>query len=73
MEYLGLFFEMLFLAFGVYIYLFSTGKMTVKDPDKKAKAEAFRKDNASWMRIASIALVAIMLINIYIHITQILG
>ena len=73
MEYLGLFFEILFLAFGVYIYLFATGKLSVKDPAKRAKAETFRKENAAWMRIASIALVAIMLINIYIHITQILG
>ena len=73
MEFVGLFFEFIFLAFGVYIYLFSTGKMKVKDPEKQAKAEAFRKDNASWMRIASLALIAIMLVNIYFHITQILG
>ena len=73
MEFVGLFFEFLFLAFGGYVYLFSIGKMKVKDANKQAKAEAFRKENASWMRIASIALIAIMLVNIYIHIVQILG
>lgn len=73
MEFLGLFFEIVFLVFGIYIYLFSTGKIGVKDPEKKAKAESFRKDNATWMRIASLGLIAIMAVNIYIHISQILG
>ena len=73
MEYLGLFFEIVFLVFGIYIYLFSVGKIEVKDSSKKAKAESFRKENATWMRIAALALIAIMVVNIYFHISQILG
>lgn len=73
MEFLGLFFEIVFLFFGIYLYLFAVGKIEVKDSAKKEKAEAFRKDNATWMRIGSLALIAIMAVNIYLHISQILG
>jgi len=73
MEFLGLFFEIIFLFFGIYIYLFAIGKIRIKDSSKKAKAEVFRKDNATWMRIGSLALIAIMVVNIYLHISQILG
>jgi len=73
MEFIGLFFEIIFLVFGVYLYLFSIGKIEIKAPDKKAKAETFRKDNATWMRVGSLALIAIMAVNIYLHISQILG
>ncbi|MEM6965032.1 MAG: hypothetical protein AAF573_09715, partial [Bacteroidota bacterium] len=60
MQYLSLFFEILILAFGIYVYLFSTGRLQVKDPQLNAKAEDFRKANASWMRILSLLLVALM-------------
>jgi len=73
MEFVGLFFEIIFLVFGVYLYLFSVGKIGIKDSDKKAKAESFRKDNATWMRIGSLALIAIMVVNIFLHVSQILG
>ena len=73
MEFIGLFFEIIFLVFGIYLYLFAIGKIGIKDSANKAKAEAFRKDNATWMRIGSLALIAIMAVNIYLHISQILG
>lgn len=73
MEFIGLFFEIIFLVFGFYLYLFSIGKLKSKDPDKQAKAEEFRTANSTWMRISALALIAIMSINIYFHIVQILG
>lgn len=73
MEFIGLFFEFIFLFFGIYLYFFSVGKLKSKDPEKQAKAEAFRKANSTWIRIGALALIAIMSINIYIHVMQILG
>lgn len=68
-EYIGLLFEIVFLLIGVYVYLFFIGKVQAKDPKARAKGEAFRQKNG-WMRYAALALVAIMLVNVYLHITQ---
>jgi hypothetical protein len=73
MEWIGLFFEFTFLALGVYVYLFSRGLIQFSNPDHRAKAEAFREQNKSWMRILSLGLIAIMSINIFLHITQLLS
>ena len=70
MEYIGLFFEIVFLALGVYLYLFSRGKLKAKDPQLQAKAENFRKNNASWLRLAALAIMAIMTLNIFVHLSQ---
>lgn len=66
MEYLGLIFELLLLAIGVYTYLFAIGKFKVSDPDARKRMEDFRRKNA-WLRYAGLALTAIMLVNIYLH------
>ncbi len=68
MEYLGLIIEVLFLALGIYLYLFSRGFFKVKDPALQKKSDQFRKDNATWMRIGGLALAAIMSINIILHV-----
>ncbi len=70
MEYLGLAFEFIFLAGGIYLYLFAAGKLSSNNKVVSEKSEAFRKENAGWLRIASLALMAIMLINIISHIKQ---
>lgn len=70
MEYIGLILEIVFLLFGVYVYLFAIGKTKAKDAASQQRAEAFRKSNGWWLRLASLALVAIMLINIIVHIQQ---
>ncbi len=72
MEYVGLVLEILFLALGIYIYLFAKGFWTVSDPEKHAKAEAFRLKNAGWMRLLSIALIAIMTFEIILHIRDLM-
>ncbi len=70
MDYLGLVLELLFLALGVYVYLFALGKIKFKDPTTAQKAEQFRLQNKGWMRILSIALIAIMALEISIHFYQ---
>ncbi len=68
MEYLGLVIEIIFFALGVYLYLFARGFVRVKNPELQARAEDFRKDNAGWMRLLGLALAAIMLMNIVLHV-----
>ena len=70
MEYLGLSFELLILAFAVYLYMFSTGRLKAKTKEAQERADAFRQANAGWMRILSLALAAIMLVNIALHLKQ---
>ena len=65
--YLGLFFEFLFLLAGVYLYLFSRGIIITK------YGESFLKENKTLIRLGSLALIAIMLINIGLHISDIIG
>lgn len=66
MDYLGLIVELLLLILGVRLYLFMAGHITVKDGPNKRKAEEFRASNG-WLRYAALALSAIMLVNVYLH------
>lgn len=70
MEYIGLLLEFAFLIFGGYIYLFAIGKTKAKDAAGQQRAEAFRRSNGWWLRIAALALIAIMLVNLVIHVQQ---
>lgn len=73
MQYLGLFFEIIFFALGVYLYLFSLGKFTSKDPEVQKKADAFRKKNKGWLKPASLLLIALMGIEIYLNLRDLIG
>lgn len=70
MELIGLLVEILLLALGVYLYLFARGIIKVKDPQRRERAESFRQQNATWMRLLGLALAAIMLLNVVLHISQ---
>ncbi len=72
MEYIGLLFEIIFLGIGVYLYLFVRGFISQKDPKKQAKMDEFRKENGWWLRLAAIALISVMTINIALHIQQLI-
>lgn len=72
MEYTGLIFEVIFLLMGVYLYMFSIGKVKSNDPEKQKKAEEFRVQNGGWLKLVSMALVAIMLVNLYLHIQELI-
>jgi hypothetical protein len=68
MEYLGLLFEVLLFALGVYVYLFSRGFLSFGNPEFRERAEQFRQTNGWWMRIGGLALMAFMGANIYLHV-----
>ena len=70
MDILGLIFEFLILGIGIYCYLFVTGRIRFKDPESAKKAEAFRQSNKLWLRLLSLALIAIMSLEIILHIRQ---
>ena len=71
MEIIGLLFEFIFLALGVFTYRFATGKINFSEAQRLA-AERFRKENGSWMRILGLALAAIASIEIALHIFQLI-
>ena len=68
MEIVGLIFELLILSIGIYMYLFASGRIKSKDKELQAKAETFRQANKGWMRIVSLLLIAIMSIEIVLHV-----
>jgi len=70
MNYLGLLFEVLLFGLGLYVYLLSRGAITFKNSESAKKAEEFRLANKTWMRLTSIALMALMAFEIYLHITS---
>jgi len=67
MTYIGLIFEIIFLLAGIYLYMFSRGVIKTKG------SSAFLAENKTLIRFASLALIAIMLINIGLHISDILS
>ena len=73
MEYVGLLFEFIFLAVGVLLYLFAIGKYRPAGADARARAEVFRRENHWWLRLGSLLLVAMMAVNIYLHIQDLVG
>mgnify|MGYP000120791265 CR=1 len=70
MEFLGILVELLLFGIGIYLYLFSRGMISVKDPERKAKMDAFREQNSTWMRILGLALAAIMGMNLVLHLSS---
>ena len=73
MDYIGLFFELILLTAGIYLYLFAIGRLRFRDPAAAKKAEAFRTANGSWLRLAALALTAVMIINIIVHLRQLMA
>lgn len=71
MELAGLVFEAIFLLIGIYVYRLSTGKMRVHANQRPA-LERFVKENGRIMRILSLALIAMMTFEIFLHIIQLL-
>ena len=69
MEYIGLFFEICFLALGIISYRFATGKMRFSE-SQRPMADQFRNENGTWMRLLGLALTAIMSVEVVLHIFQ---
>ncbi len=72
MIYLGLVFQFLLFLVGFYVYLFSRGAFRSKDPRLQARAEQFRRNNGRWLRIMGLALMAIMLANLFLGIRDLI-
>lgn len=72
MEYLGLLFEIAFFVAGILLYLFARGlfSFNVKNPSEQ---EAFRQKNKIWMRFLGLGVAAIMGLNLFIHVKQLLS
>ena len=63
-QLLGLTLELIFLFIGVYLYLFSAGFIKGIPMRNPAEMEKFRNENGRWLRILSLLLAAIMIVNI---------
>ncbi len=72
-SYLGLVIEILLLAVGIYLYLFARGVLSFGSSESRARAETFRQDNAGWMRIMGLLLAALMLVNVVLHVKELVG
>jgi len=71
MDVFGLVLELIFLALAIYLYLFSRGMIKFAEPMRE-KAEAFREGNAWWIRLGALFLMAIMIVNIVLHLKALL-
>ena len=67
MEYVGLFFEILFLLLGGFVYRLSSGEMRVSEAQRPAM-ERFVKENGKIMRLLSTILIVIMMFEIGLQI-----
>lgn len=70
MEFIGLLFELLLLGAGVYLYRLSMGRIQSDNADLQQKSDSFLENNRSIVRIGALALMAIMTVNIILHILQ---
>jgi ABC-type nickel/cobalt efflux system permease component RcnA len=72
MDFLGLIFECIFFSIGLYLYLYSRGKVNITTHTSNADAEAFRQKNSRWLRILSLLLMAVMSLEIVLHLRDLI-
>ena len=68
MELLGLFFEIIFWLFGVFMYFLAIGKVPIS-PRYTEVYQNFQKMNGTWLRYVALLLIAMMTVNIGLHLT----
>lgn len=66
-NFASLIIQLIFFGIGTYLYLFSRGLIKFGTEEVRERSEAFRKENATWMRLLGLALAAIMLMNIVLQ------
>ena len=69
----GLVIHLVFFAIGVYLYLYARGILAFGSEEVRKRAEAFRTENATWMRLLGLALAAVMLLNLYYDVRALLA
>jgi len=72
-EYLGLVVELLFFGLGLYLYLLVRGFIRPGSEEQRQQLDTFRKKNGWWLRILSLALMAVMAANIYLHLMDLMS
>ncbi len=72
MEFLGFLFECVFCYIGWWIYRFSLGKIKFS-PKRQAQMEAMRRENQTLLRLGGLAIMAMMILEIGLHIIQFIG
>lgn len=65
-SYIGLLTEIAFFCAGIYLYLFAVGRIKYSNFEAEAKAQRIRKENGGMLRLLSLAVVAIMAVNIFL-------
>jgi len=73
MQVASLVIELLLFGLGLYLYLFAIGQVRAKNPEAQKKMNDFRSQNSGWMRYGGLALMAIMLVNIVLHVRDMMG
>jgi len=66
-EIIGFAIEMMILAVAVYLYLYSTNIIATQNRSKRKRQEEFISNYGNWMRPLSLALMAIMSVNIMLR------
>jgi hypothetical protein len=72
MEIFGVLFECVFCFIGWWIYRFSLGKIKFS-PNKQQQMEALRRENQTILRFGGLAIMAIMVLEIGLHLIQWIG
>ncbi len=70
MEALTYVYEIVFLGIGIYMFLYSTGRIKAKDPARAAEIEKFRKSLNPWLTILSVVMIVLFALNLILHISQ---
>ncbi|PPK84229.1 hypothetical protein CLV84_3998 [Neolewinella xylanilytica] len=70
---IGLLIELALFACGAYLYLYARGIVRPGTGEARQRAETFRRDNATWMRFLGLALAALMLVNVVLHLRELLA
>ena len=65
--------ELLFLVAGIYLYLFSIDRLNFKSVEAKKKADEFRSKNGGMIRLLALLLMAIMFVNIIVHMSNLIN
>lgn len=73
MQVASLVIEVLLFGLGLYLYLFAIGQVRTKDAEVQKKMNDFRSQNKGWMRYGGLALMAVMLVNIVLHVRELMG
>ena len=66
-EIIGFIIELIIFAVAVYLYLYSTNIITTQNRTKRKRQEEFIVSYGNWMRPLSLALMAIMAVNLMLR------